>query len=220
MRCYGIVPLPVSVVDNRAAAFEPVGGRAPLAHVVHTLSATGPVVVAAAGPLVEEVRACLAGNGLSAAELVVAGAAATRAECLAAALDDAPDQVLVHDIAHPLAPSGLAARVVAAVRGGADAVVPAVPVTDSVKVVDPNGTITGALDRERLRAVQYPRGYTTAVLRALLADHTAEDGDELAVALRTGVPVTFVEGDPDAFRVRLPHDGAFAAAVIADRRVS
>ena len=64
--------------------------------------------------------------------------------------------------------SSLVDAVVAAVRAGADAVVPGLPVTDTVKQVDTAGAVVATVDRSALRAVQTPQGFRRAVLDAAL----------------------------------------------------
>ena len=72
--------------------------------------------------------------------------------------------VVVHDAARPLAGADLFERTVAAVRGGADAAIPGVPVTDTVKQVE-DGRVVATVDRSRLVAVQTPQAFRAAVLR-------------------------------------------------------
>jgi 2-C-methyl-D-erythritol 4-phosphate cytidylyltransferase len=94
---------------------------------------------------------------------------------------------------------------------------PVLAVTDSVKAVDANGSVTGTLDRSTLRAVQYPRGFAAEHLYRLLAGRTSDEFDELDESLRTGTPITLVDGDSDAFAVELPRDAAFVEAIITCR---
>ena len=68
--------------------------------------------------------------------------------------------ILVHDAARPVASPDLMARVVAAVGGGADAVVPVVGVIDTIRDLDGN-----TIDRAQLHAVQTPQGFSAAALR-------------------------------------------------------
>jgi 2-C-methyl-D-erythritol 4-phosphate cytidylyltransferase len=213
-----IVPLPAEYVDNAAAAFAPLAGEAPLARVVRAMR--GAAVVAVAVPLVGAVRESLAAHGLSAVGVAVAEHPGSRAQCLAAGLHyltDQPRHVLIHDIRRPLAPEGLGDRVIAGLRAGNPVVMPAVAVTDSVKAVDANGSVTGTLDRSTLRAVQYPRGFTADQLSQLLAARTSDEFNELNESLRTGTPITFVDGGSDAFIVELPRNAAFVEATIICR---
>ena len=100
---------------------------------------------------------------------------ATRPESVAAGVACVPDGaefVLVHDAARPLTPPEVVDRVVAALRGGAEGVVPALAVADTVKRVGPDGSVAETLERGALRAVQTPQGFPAAVLREALAAHT------------------------------------------------
>jgi 2-C-methyl-D-erythritol 4-phosphate cytidylyltransferase len=213
-----IVPLPAMYVDNVAAAVDRLAGEAPLARVVRTMLGTS--VVAVAEPIVGAVCESLAAHGLSAVGVAVAEDPGSRAQCLEAGLaylKDHPRHVLIHDIRRPLAPDPVRDRVIAGLQAGRPVVMPALAVTDSVKAVDEHGSVTGSLDRSMLRAVQYPRGFSADKLSQLLAGRTSDEFDELDESLRTGTPVTIVDGDSDAFAVELPRDAAFVEAIIACR---
>lgn len=131
------------------------------------------------------------------------------------ALEDA-EIVLVHDAARAFVPAEVVARVIAAVRAGADAAVPVVPVVDSVREVGDDGS--AVVDRSRLRAVQTPQGFRRAVLAAA-HDALATSGrvvtDDAAAAELLGHAVTLVEGSRDAFKVTEPFDLAVAEALVA-----
>jgi 2-C-methyl-D-erythritol 4-phosphate cytidylyltransferase len=213
-----ILPLPTAFVDNAAAVFGRLAGEAPLARVVRTMR--GAVVVAVAEPLIGAVRESLAAHGLSAVGVVVAEEPGARAQCLAAGLHcvkDQPRHVLIHDIRRPLAPESVRDRVIAGLQAGSPVVMPVLAVTDSVKAVDAGGLVTGTLDRSTLRAVQYPRGFTADRLSQLLAGRILDEFDELDESLRTGTPITLVDGDSEAFAVELPRDAAFVEAIFACR---
>lgn len=208
--------------------FVPLADAPPMVRAVRMLSdatdSPPAVAVAASESLFDTVRETLGGHQLSFVTVVLADGAGTWGQCLAAGLDHfapapgGPDHVLVHDIRRPLASVQARDRVIAGLRAGAQAVVPALPLTDSVKTVDSNGTVAGTLDRATLRAVQYPRGFTVSQLSALLAAARHEEFDELVEMLAAGIPVTVVDGDPDAFAVDLPGDAALVAAIVASRR--
>lgn len=66
---------------------------------------------------------------------------------------------LVHDARRPLTPPGLVNAVVDAVLSGYDAAVPALALTDTVKLVDGQGLVRGSPDRGGLRVVQSPRAW-------------------------------------------------------------
>jgi 2-C-methyl-D-erythritol 4-phosphate cytidylyltransferase len=126
------------------------------------------------------------------------------------------DVVLVHDAARCLAPPGLIASVAAAVRAGHDAVVPGLPVADTIRSLD------GALvDRSRLRAVQTPQGFARAVLERahddaadLAVDPARSATDDATLVERVGGAVHVVPGHPEAFKVTTPLDLLLAAAVL------
>ena len=208
-----ILPLPAALADN---AFVPLVGEAPLVLVARTM--LGAATVAAAAPLADRVRETLAAQGVSAVDVTAVDEPGSWAQCLAAGLRHLPASrhVLIHDIRRPLAPISLRDRVIAALQEGSAVVMPMLAVTDSVKAVDAQGSVTGTLDRSMLRTVQYPRGFTVDELSGLLAN-TADDFDELDEALRTGTPITFVDGDADAFVVELPRDTDYVEAIIASR---
>jgi 2-C-methyl-D-erythritol 4-phosphate cytidylyltransferase len=223
----GVVPLPISVVDNRAAAFFPLAGAPALARIARVLldavAEPGRVVIAAAEPLVGDVRAALASGDLASVNVVSVSGSASKRDCLRAALEYlrrasfSTSHVLVHDVSRPLPSPDLAKRVVAGMRSGGTVVMPILAVTDSVKAVDVHGSITSTVDRSDLRTVQYPRGFAIGALNDLLAQDTAADFDEMATALGAAAPITHVEGDPDAFRAELPRDAEFVEAIIASR---
>jgi len=88
--------------------------------------------------------------------------------------------LLRHDARRPLTPVSLVAAVAAAVHGGREAAVPALPLTDTVKRVDAEGFVRGSPDREGLRVVQSPwMGRPGATVAHLVP------GDPLAFAVRT-----------------------------------
>jgi len=104
--------------------------------------------------------------------------------------------------------------VVAALRGGAVAVVPVLPLADTVKQVAPDGTVVRTLARDDLRAVQTPQGFRRDVLEAA---HRAAGGsvtDDAGLVEAAGVPVVTVPGSPYAFKVTTPLDLLLAEAVL------
>ena len=120
-----------------------------LVHAVRRAAAAAGVaaIVVAAPPAdVEPVRALLA----PVADVTVVAGGASRQESVSLALAATPAHlpiVLVHDAARCLAPASLFESVAAAVRAGAPAVVPALPVVDTIKQVDPGSVVVGTVDR-------------------------------------------------------------------------
>lgn len=127
-------------------------------------------------------------------DAVVPGGA-TRSESVRAGLSAIPSDValvLVHDAARPGAGVSVFERVIDALRAGADAVVPAVAVSDTIKRVD-GRYVMDTPDRAALVAVQTPQGFTAAALRSA---HSAaiEATDDAAVIEAAGGTVVTVEG--------------------------
>lgn len=142
---------------------------------------------------------------------------------LEAALKARPEAevVLVHDAARALTPPDLIRRIVAAVRAGHDAVVPGLPVVDTVKEVAGAGEqverVVGTPDRARLRAIQTPQGFARVTLEAAhrlgalrAADEAHAARDDAALVEAMGGQVVVVAGDPLALKVTTPLDLALA----------
>jgi 2-C-methyl-D-erythritol 4-phosphate cytidylyltransferase len=206
--------------SDEAKALLPLGGRPMLAHSVRTLAAgrVDLVVVAAPSGRVDEVAALLADVHAGADLLVVEGGATRTASvraCLAV-LPASVGVVLVHDAARPLVPAALVDAVVAAVEGGADAVVPGQPVADTVKQVDASGTVLATVDRSALRSVQTPQGFRRAVLDAAYGGPAeAVTTDDAGLVELAGGRVVVVPGAEEAFKVTRPLDLVLAEAVLA-----
>lgn len=127
--------------------------------------------------------------------------------------------VLVHDAARPLVPPAVVARVIEALVGGANAVVPAVPVVDSIRTVDASGT-SRVIDRSVLRSVQTPQGFPIDVLATALARAEAEHrevSDDATAAEAIGVPVVLVDGSAEALKITGPADLAVAETILRGR---
>ena len=113
-----------------------------------------------------------------------------------------------------MTPPALIARVAAALRDGHDAVVPGLPLADTVKAVDANGDVLGTPERAGLRAVQTPQGFATELL---LRAHQRSAGtftDDAAMVENIGGRVHVVDGDPLAFKITTPLDLTLARAVL------
>jgi len=123
-----------------------------------------------------------------------------------ARLGDGVEVVLVHDAARALTPPALIDRVADAVlAGGADGVVPALPVVDTVKRVA-GDRVTAAVDRSELVAVQTPQGFPRAELVSAYAAAAADHTDDAALFASAGHGIRTVEGDPRAFKITTPWD--------------
>ncbi len=151
-------------------------------------------------------------------DAVVPGGA-TRSASVRAGLASVPDNaevVVVHDAARPLAGDALFTAVIDAVRDGADAAVPAVPVVDTVKRVD--GTrIVETVARDDLVAVQTPQAFAAACLRAAHAG-SPDASDDAALVEAAGGEVVVIAGDPRNLKITGPDDLLVARAWMGEGR--
>lgn len=201
-------------------AYVELGGRTLLERSVATMSQVADYVVVVVSPDMEaRARELLAGFAV---QYVHGGA--ERADSIYAALnaislDDAC--VLVHDAARALTPVSMVSRVADAVVGGAPAVVPVVPVSDTVKRVA-RDVVEETLDRSVLRAAQTPQGFDLRFLREANEKYLAQKPsfvatDDASLMEWFGVPVTTVEGDAMAFKITTPLDLQLAESVVGAR---
>jgi len=212
-------------------AFAPLCGESLLAHAlrgVHGCALVGHVIIVAPGSHIDECREVAALNRVDGEHPrvdVLAGgvdrSASVQAGLGALRNDDAI--VLVHDVARCLAPSDLFARVIQAVRAGHPAVVPGLPVTDTIKVVDAQGRVLATPDRESLRGIQTPQGFLREVLEHAHAGAGAGAGangvsatDDAGLVERAGGHVRVVTGDHRALKITSPLDLTLATAMLQD----
>jgi 2-C-methyl-D-erythritol 4-phosphate cytidylyltransferase len=145
--------------------------------------------------------------------VAVAGGA-VRSASVREALRACPDgdPVVVHDAARPLAPARLFERALEQLaRSGADAVIAAAPVSDTIKEVDAAGghTVARTLERARLWAVQTPQVFRRATLERALDvpdDVLAEATDDAWLVERIGGRVKVVPFPADNIKVTSPLD--------------
>ncbi len=197
-------------------AFFLLGGQTLVERAVAGLTESGvvdQVVVAVPPDRTDQAKLILGG-----AATVVAGGA-SRVESVRLALESAgtPDFVLVHDAARPLTPPALVVRVVEALRAGHRAVVPALPVADTIKAVDANGVVLGTPERAGLRAVQTPQGFAADLLLRAYQQAGAETQftDDASMVEHVGGQVQIVDGDPLAFKITTALDATLAEAVVS-----
>nr|WP_081769093.1 2-C-methyl-D-erythritol 4-phosphate cytidylyltransferase [Nocardia nova] len=212
----------VRLGENMPKAFVPVGGSPMLVRAVDGLITSGVVdriVIMAPIEMIDAARQVLTAHAPAVGSVpvdVVAGGA-ERTDSVRAGLAAAPEatHILVHDAARALTPPSLVARIVAELTTGLRAVVPGVPVADTIKSVSATGDVTGTPDRSGLRAIQTPQGFDAELLRAAYAvDLPATDDAGLVEAL--GVPVRVIPGDPLAFKITGQLDLRLADALCAE----
>lgn len=128
--------------------------------------------------------------------------------------------VLIHDAARALTPPGMIARVAREVLAGSEAVIPVVPVADTIKQVD-GAVVVDTPDRATLRAVQTPQGFDLASLKAVNEKFFAGTfdfvpTDDASLMEWAGREVVTVQGDPMAFKVTTPMDMVLAQVITDD----
>jgi len=138
----------------------------------------------------------------------------------------------VHDAARALTPPELIESVAAAVRAGRPAVIPVLPVVDTIKEVGPADVagppaepagdgaaagvfvVLGTVDRSVLRSVQTPQGFRRDVLAAAHAAGLGAHTDDAGMVEKAGVPVTCVPGSELAMKITRPLDLVIAEALL------
>ncbi|MFD4222205.1 2-C-methyl-D-erythritol 4-phosphate cytidylyltransferase [Streptomyces griseus] len=217
-------------------ALRTLGGTPMLIHSVRAMAASRAVslvVVVAPPDGAPEVKHLLDEHALpERTDYLVVPGGETRQESVGLGLDALPEDVsvvLVHDAARPLVPVDTVDAVAAAVRDGAPAVVPALPLADTVKEVEPARApgepepVIATPVRARLRAVQTPQGFDRDTLVRAHAE-VAVDGegatDDAGMVERLGQSVVVVPGHEEAFKVTRPLDLVLAEAVLARRRAN
>ncbi len=124
---------------------------------------------------------------------------------------------LIHDAARPLTPSELIQDLVETVRGGRSAVIPGLPVVDTIKVVEENpggpSLVLETPRRSALRSIQTPQAFHWKVIFESHARDSArgeaEEGaatDDAALLEASGIPVWLIPGDPKALKITTKAD--------------
>ncbi|MEU5215232.1 2-C-methyl-D-erythritol 4-phosphate cytidylyltransferase [Streptomyces sp. NPDC020807] len=217
-------------------ALRTLSGTPMLIHAVRAMAASRAVslvVVVAPPEGATEVKNLLDAHALpERTDYLVVPGGATRQESVHLGLKALPEgvtTVLVHDAARPLVPVDTVDAVIEAVRDGAVAVVPAMPLADTVKEVEPAGRpgdpeqVVATPVRARLRAVQTPQGFdhdTLVNAHATIALAGEGATDDAGMVERLGAPVVVVPGHEEAFKVTRPLDLVLAEAVLARRRAN
>ncbi len=139
-----------------------------------------------------------------------------------AAVPASADVICVHDAARPLASPAIYRRVIDAVLDGADAAIPAVAVSDTIKTIDRPvdaasdgwGRVVETPDRARLVAVQTPQAFRADLLRAA-HDSGSDATDDAALVESAGGTVVVVRGETDNRKITEPGDLEWARRRLA-----
>lgn len=136
------------------------------------------------------------------------------------AVSPAAKFILVHDGARPLVELQHVEAVIAAARQFQAAGL-AVPVKDTIKVVDRDGFVVDTPERQLLWAMQTPQVFAAELLRSAYA-RAVSDGylgtDDTSVVERAGAKVKLVKGSYENIKITTPEDVWLAAALLHQRQ--
>ncbi|MGB4777223.1 2-C-methyl-D-erythritol 4-phosphate cytidylyltransferase [Microbacterium sp.] len=146
---------------------------------------------------------------------VVAGGRTRQASVSAGLAAVWPDVefVLVHDAARALTPPAVFVRVIAELESGRGAVLPVLPVVDTLKRIEADAVID-ALDRDGVAAAQTPQGFRRDILQTAYTAASADHTDDAALVQAAGHTVWTVAGDERAFKITTPADLERARSLI------
>ena len=192
-------PIPKALVQ--------LNGRTLIEHALLNLGPIASQIIVAAPAGYEEKFREILGDAVT---VVTGGSTRTKSVKIALeSIDSEIEYVLVHDAARPLASGELGKRVIAALAAGDVAVIPALNVADTIKEVDAANYVVSTPNRERLRAVQTPQGFTRETLvKAHMQNIEATDDGALVEAMRGKVKL--IEGEIRALKITNPEDLASA----------
>ncbi|MBD2353822.1 2-C-methyl-D-erythritol 4-phosphate cytidylyltransferase [Tolypothrix sp. FACHB-123] len=135
------------------------------------------------------------------------------------ALPAAAEQVLIHDGARCLATPDLLNACAEAIRH-CPGLIAAIPVKDTIKVVDERGIIQSTPDRSQLWAAQTPQGFDVKLLKECHAQGVREGWevtDDAALFEKCGMEVRIVPGEETNLKVTTPQDLAIAEFILKSR---
>jgi 2-C-methyl-D-erythritol 4-phosphate cytidylyltransferase len=202
---------------ERPKAFVALGERVLLAESLERLDTSEWIdaVVVAVPADWEDAAIALAEELVASKVAAVVTGGTTRAASVRAALAQIPDEalvVVVHDAARPLVDDAVIERVILPLGEGYDAVVPALPLADTVKRVE-RGLVVETVDRSDLVTVQTPQAFTATALRAAYAaDEPLAATDCASLVEARGGRVRVVEGDVRLLKITTAADLALVTS--------
>lgn len=198
------------------------GSRPLLMTTIERISAADPaaeIILVLSQDMIGPWRRMCAEAGFSLDGIMIAPGGATRHESVRNALSLVPADtdrwISVHDGARPVVTTALIDRIKAARKQGVDGIIPAVAVTDSLRIMNPDGS-SRAVDRSLFRAVQTPQSFPA---RLLLDAYSRAQGegftDDASVMEAAGYRhLTLVDGDTANIKVTNPGDMETAASAL------
>ncbi|MGL4198635.1 MAG: bifunctional 2-C-methyl-D-erythritol 4-phosphate cytidylyltransferase/2-C-methyl-D-erythritol 2,4-cyclodiphosphate synthase [Allorhizobium sp.] len=124
--------------------------------------------------------------------------------------DRGVEHVMIQDGVRPFVDLALLERISAALEAGRPAVLPAIPVSDTIKRADSSGLVAATVSRKDLYAAQTPQSFHYATILAAheraAADRAADFTDDASIAEWAGIPVHLVEGSIDNVKLTVQRD--------------
>ena len=188
-------------------ALVQLAGKTLIEHAVANMAPIANQIIVAAPAGFEEQFKDLLGSEVT---VVTGGLTRTLSVKKALALVEKENEyILVHDAARSLASTDLAMRVIDSLRAGEKAVIPGMPVSDTIKRVDGDNYVTKTPTRSKLRSIQTPQGFTR---KLLLKAHTSADDatDDAGLVEDCGVDVKVILGEERAMKITTMNDLAIA----------
>ncbi|MCE2517847.1 MAG: 2-C-methyl-D-erythritol 4-phosphate cytidylyltransferase, partial [Alphaproteobacteria bacterium] len=197
-----------------AKPWRVLGGKTVAAHALERLAAhpritSGVLVVAEDARDMAEALAAPYGW-----RVVIGGA--ERPDSVKAGLNalDAPDHVLIHDAARPFVSADVLDRLINALEAGHQAVIPALPPSDSLKTAE-NNIVTGRVERDAVFRIQTPQGFTFSLIKALHDnDHNSTATDDASLVEDAGQTVHLCQGDAMMDKITTADDLARAEILV------
>lgn len=205
-------------------AFVPLNGVPIIGHCLKMLNDTGLIsrCVVALGPAEleqgEDLLLALKRELFPQLDFTVVAGGSERQDSVANALAVLGDDgyIAVHDGARPFAGKEVFLRTLAAARTYGAAVA-AVPVKNTIKVVDANGLVIATPARNSLRAVQTPQIFAATLLKkayAFLREHQQAVTDDASVVELYGEQVAVALGSYENIKITTPEDLALARQIL------
>lgn len=179
------------------------------------------IVVVTRAEKIEEIAELCKTYGIDKVSKVICGGA-TRTESALAGVSEVDSKaklIAIHDGARPLVSQDLISRTVYAAQEHM-AAVPAVPSTDTLKLVDAKRLVIGGVDRERTVRVQTPQVFRADLIKGALTDAMNKKlklTDDCSAMERMGVKTYVVDGDDDNIKLTTPRDFAIARFLLQEK---
>jgi 2-C-methyl-D-erythritol 4-phosphate cytidylyltransferase/2-C-methyl-D-erythritol 2,4-cyclodiphosphate synthase len=206
--------------ENGPKQYRRIGKKPVIAHTIERFlswSRSGPIVVVI-HPDDEALFAAAAAELHGAARVVTTFGGDTRQrsvyEGLRALSATDATHVMIHDAARPFVDHALLDRVAEALDGGQEGVLPAMPVTDTLKRGGPDHLVHETVPRAGLFAAQTPQSFVLSSIRTAHEKAAAlrrdDFTDDASIAEWAGLPVMLVEGSADNIKLTVKRDIAMA----------